>query len=72
MISHRPSKHNFDVVRSAGNSTYNFINPVRRDVVSAGLAGDNVTIRFQTDNAGPWILHWFVAPFLGLTFIPSF
>lgn len=49
--------HNFDVVRSAGNSTYNFVNPVRRDVVSAGLAGDNVTIRFHTDNAGPWILH---------------
>lgn len=72
MISRRHSKHNFDVVRSAGNSTYNFVNPVRRDVVSAGLAGDNVTIRFQTDNAGPWILHWFVAPFLGLTFIPSF
>lgn len=36
---------------------------MRRDVVSAGLAGDNVTIRFQTDNAGPWILHWFVALF---------
>jgi hypothetical protein len=39
---------------------YNFVNPVRRDVVSAGLAGDNVTIRFETNNAGPWILHWFV------------
>jgi iron transport multicopper oxidase len=36
---------------------YNFVNPVQRDVVSAGLAGDNVTIRFKTDNAGPWILH---------------
>ncbi|KAF8888045.1 Cupredoxin [Infundibulicybe gibba] len=30
---------------------------VRRDVVSTGLAGDNVTIRFTTDNPGPWILH---------------
>ncbi|KAF8999336.1 yellow laccase [Cyathus striatus] len=49
--------HTFDVVRSAGSSTYNYVNPVRRDVVSIGNAGDNVTIRFVTDNAGPWILH---------------
>ncbi|KZP16287.1 multicopper oxidase [Athelia psychrophila] len=49
--------HTFDVVRSAGNSTYNYENPVRRDVVSTGLAGDNVTIRFVTDNTGPWFLH---------------
>jgi len=28
-------------------------------VVSTGdtLTGDNVTIRFMTDNAGPWFLH---------------
>ncbi|KAG6828157.1 hypothetical protein H0H92_009008, partial [Tricholoma furcatifolium] len=31
--------------------------PVRRDVVSTGSSGDNVTIRFTTDNAGPWFLH---------------
>ncbi|KAF8888052.1 laccase 3 precursor [Infundibulicybe gibba] len=49
--------HVFDVVRSAGSSVYNYVNPVRRDVVSTGLAGDNVTIRFTTDNPGPWILH---------------
>ncbi|KAG6835987.1 hypothetical protein H0H93_012536 [Arthromyces matolae] len=49
--------HTFDVVRSAGSSVYNYANPPRRDVVSTGLAGDNVTIRFQTDNSGPWILH---------------
>ncbi|RXW15277.1 hypothetical protein EST38_g10573 [Candolleomyces aberdarensis] len=49
--------HSFSVVRSAGNSGYNFANPVRRDVVSIGGAGDNVTIRFLTDNAGPWIMH---------------
>nr|AFN10626.1 laccase 1 [Hypsizygus marmoreus] len=30
---------------------------VRRDVVSVGGASDNVTIRFTTDNPGPWILH---------------
>ena len=38
---------------------YNYDNPVWRDVVSTGTpaAGDNVTIRFQTDNPGPWFLH---------------
>ncbi|KAL1742758.1 laccase [Schizophyllum fasciatum] len=49
--------HTFDVVRSAGSSDYNFANPIRRDVVNTGVAGDNATIRFRTDNAGPWILH---------------
>ncbi|KAN0132864.1 laccase [Lactarius tabidus] len=49
--------HTFSVVRSAGNSTYNFDNPVSRDVVNIGTAGDNVTIRFFTDNPGPWFLH---------------
>ncbi|KAF8344403.1 laccase [Amanita rubescens] len=47
----------FGVVRSAGNSSYNYVNPVRRDVVSTGIAGDNVTFRFSTENPGPWILH---------------
>ncbi|CAA7264102.1 unnamed protein product [Cyclocybe aegerita] len=49
--------HNFDVIRSAGSSVYNVANPVRRDVVSIGAAGDNVTFRFTTNNAGPWIMH---------------
>ncbi|KAF5340497.1 hypothetical protein D9758_014548 [Tetrapyrgos nigripes] len=49
--------HTFDVVRSAGSSTYNYVNPPRRDVVSIGNTGDNVTIKFTTDNAGPWFLH---------------
>ncbi|PPR01726.1 hypothetical protein CVT24_001600 [Panaeolus cyanescens] len=49
--------HTFDVVRVAGSSQYNYGNPPKRDVVSIGAAGDNVTIRFQTDNAGPWIMH---------------
>ncbi|KAF8434370.1 laccase [Boletus edulis BED1] len=50
--------HNFDVVRIAGSTEPNFKNPVRRDVVSIGTgATDNVTIRFVTDNAGPWFLH---------------
>ncbi|KAJ6585758.1 yellow laccase [Mycena capillaripes] len=46
--------HNFWVVRSAGSTEYNYVDPVIRDVVSTGPAtSDNVTIRFQTDNAGP-------------------
>ncbi|KAF8493486.1 laccase [Russula emetica] len=49
--------HAFFVVRSAGNSSYNFVNPVVRDVVSIGNAGDDVTIRFFTDNPGPWFFH---------------
>ncbi|KAJ7241454.1 laccase 2 precursor [Mycena rebaudengoi] len=50
--------HNFHVIRSAGNSTYNFDNPVIRDVISTGeLTTDLSTFRFVTDNAGPWFLH---------------
>ncbi|KAK0488306.1 laccase lcc5, partial [Armillaria luteobubalina] len=49
--------HTFDVIRSAGSSVYNYKNPVRRDVVNIGTTGDNVTIRFTTDNPGPWFLH---------------
>jgi len=49
--------HAFHVVRSAGSTAYNFLNSVERDVVSAGSPGDNVTIRFTTDNPGPWIMH---------------
>jgi iron transport multicopper oxidase len=56
-------QHAFDVVRSAGNATYNYNNPVRRDVVNIGgnvngTEADNVTMRFVTDNPGPWFLHW--------------
>ncbi|KAI6001779.1 laccase [Pisolithus albus] len=51
--------HAFDVVRVAGNSTYNYVNPVRRDTVSLGTqaVNDNVTIRFSTNNPGPWYFH---------------
>ncbi|KAJ7457291.1 laccase [Mycena galericulata] len=46
--------HNFFVVRSAGNTSYNFVDPVVRDVVSTGGATtDNATFRFVTDNASP-------------------
>ncbi|TFK97223.1 laccase [Pterulicium gracile] len=50
--------HVFHVVRSAGSSAYNFVNPPMRDVVNSGdSSGDKVTFRFVTDNPGPWILH---------------
>ncbi|OAX36029.1 Cupredoxin, partial [Rhizopogon vinicolor AM-OR11-026] len=49
--------HTFDVVQSAGNSTFNYVNPVRRDVVSAGGDSQQIVIRWVTDNSGPWFLH---------------
>ncbi|OAX41113.1 laccase [Rhizopogon vinicolor AM-OR11-026] len=49
--------HAFDVVQSAGNSTFNYVNPVRRDVVNAGGIGQQMVIRWITDNSGPWFLH---------------
>nr|Q99055.1 RecName: Full=Laccase-4; AltName: Full=Benzenediol:oxygen oxidoreductase 4; AltName: Full=Diphenol oxidase 4; AltName: Full=Urishiol oxidase 4; Flags: Precursor [Trametes villosa]AAB47734.1 laccase [Trametes villosa] len=49
--------HTFSIVRTAGSTDTNFVNPVRRDVVNTGTVGDNVTIRFTTDNPGPWFLH---------------
>ncbi|KAM5532254.1 hypothetical protein V8D89_014093 [Ganoderma adspersum] len=51
--------HTFAVVRSAGSTAYNYDDPIWRDVVSTGTPAnnDNVTIRFTTDNPGPWFLH---------------
>lgn len=49
--------HSFDVVQSAGNSSFNYVNPVRRDVVSGGLQNQQMVIRWVTDNSGPWFLH---------------
>lgn len=49
--------HSFDVVQSAGNSSFNYVNPVRRDVVSSGLQNQQMVIRWVTDNSGPWFLH---------------
>jgi len=64
--------HKFYVVRSAGQTTYNYVNPPQRDVVSIGAAGDNVTIRWVADNAGPWFLHchidWHLDAGLALVF----
>ncbi|KAG2066219.1 laccase [Suillus decipiens] len=50
--------HHFDVVQSAGNSSFNYVDPVRRDVVSSGYENQQTVIRWVTDNSGPWLLHW--------------
>ncbi|KAG7450874.1 laccase [Guyanagaster necrorhizus] len=48
--------HSFDVVKSADSDTYNFNDPARRDTTA--VAENNLTtIRFRTDNPGPWFLH---------------
>ncbi|PFH47532.1 multicopper oxidase [Amanita thiersii Skay4041] len=50
--------HKFAVVRSAGSTRVNTLLPPFRDVVNTGAElSDNVTIRFRTDNPGPWIMH---------------
>ncbi|KAF8627146.1 hypothetical protein AX17_006363 [Amanita inopinata Kibby_2008] len=50
--------HSFSVVRSSGaDAPLNYLTPVRRDVVDIGGPGSNVTIRFETNNPGPWILR---------------
>ncbi|KAG6864209.1 hypothetical protein C0991_011545, partial [Blastosporella zonata] len=49
--------HSFYVVRSGTSDTYNWINPVRRDTVDTGGVDGRATIRFFTDNSGPWFLH---------------
>ena len=43
-------KHSFSVVRSSGQATPNYVNPIRRDVVSTGFGNDNVTIRFRVSS----------------------
>jgi iron transport multicopper oxidase len=44
------------------------VDPVQRDVVALGAAGDNVTIRFETNNEGPWIMHCHIDWHLNLGF----
>lgn len=49
--------HTFNVIQSAGNTSFfNYENPVWRDV-SAGIQGQQTVIRFVTDNPGAWFLH---------------
>ncbi|KAJ7196371.1 laccase [Mycena pura] len=40
------------LVQCANSSVYNYENP------TGPQTADNVTIRFVTDKAGPWFLHW--------------
>ncbi|TRM70406.1 multicopper oxidase/laccase [Schizophyllum amplum] len=61
--------HAFSVVRSAGETEANYVNPVRRDVVNTGTAvmgeeGAGAVIRFVADNPGPWFLHCHIDPHL--------
>ncbi|KAG1902259.1 Cupredoxin [Suillus fuscotomentosus] len=43
-----------------------------RDTVTTGNTGDRVTIRFITDNPGPWLLHchtdWHLSAGLAIVF----
>nr|BAO09158.1 laccase2a [Agaricus brasiliensis] len=50
--------HEFWVIRSADNDQ-DSVNPIKRDTVSGGTLqnGGVFSIRFTTDNPGPWILH---------------
>ncbi|KAF9445549.1 multicopper oxidase [Macrolepiota fuliginosa MF-IS2] len=58
--------HDFSVVRCADAGHFNFLDPVRRDVVNMGQTrGDFVSIRFKTDNPGPWIFHCHIDFHLG-------
>ncbi|KAG6909049.1 hypothetical protein DXG01_002201 [Tephrocybe rancida] len=47
--------NNFWVVKSMSAPDINTVNPIRRDVV--GVGGSGTTIRFRTDNIGPWFFH---------------
>ncbi|KAF5371470.1 hypothetical protein D9615_009594 [Tricholomella constricta] len=47
--------NNFWVIKSMTSNVTNTVNPIRRDV--AGVGGSGTTIRFRTDNFGPWMFH---------------
>lgn len=49
--------HDFWVVKSADSTEPKFNNVIMRDTVNAGYENQSVTIRFRTDNPGPWMLH---------------
>ncbi|KAE9405284.1 Cupredoxin [Gymnopus androsaceus JB14] len=48
--------HAFDVVKTSDSDSFNYVNPVRRDVTLVAFE-NQTTIRFVTDNPGPWFLH---------------
>jgi len=47
--------NNFWVIKSMSSNDTNTVNPIRRDVV--GVGGSGTTVRFRTDNFGPWMFH---------------
>jgi iron transport multicopper oxidase len=51
--------HTFDVIKTYDSPIYNFENPSRRDTTPVAT-GNTTSIRFVTDNPGPWFLHWYV------------
>jgi len=72
--------HDFWVVQSAESATPRWNNTIMRDTVNAGLEyapsdnkrNESTTIRFVTDNPGPWFLHchidWHLDMGLGVVF----
>ncbi|THU89658.1 laccase2 [Dendrothele bispora CBS 962.96] len=68
--------HNFDIIRTATQTTPNFVNPPRRDVVPIiGTDESNTTFRFKADNPGAWFLHchidWHLEAGLAIVFAES-
>ncbi|KAF5367142.1 hypothetical protein D9758_003875 [Tetrapyrgos nigripes] len=65
--------HNFDIVQTATQTSKNYVNPPRRDVVP--ILGGNTTFRFQSDNPGAWFLHchidWHLEAGLAVVFAES-
>ncbi|PFH47108.1 multicopper oxidase [Amanita thiersii Skay4041] len=47
--------NNFWLIKSMTSPDNNEVNPIRRD--TAGVGGTGTTIRFRTDNPGPWFFH---------------
>ncbi|KZT36926.1 Cupredoxin [Sistotremastrum suecicum HHB10207 ss-3] len=62
--------HEFAVIQAAGQSKPNYINPPRRDTVA--VYNNDVIIRFNTLNPGPWIFHchidWHLSQGMALVF----
>lgn len=48
------------------DQTHSYDDPILRDVVNTGDTGDEVTIRFTTNNPGPWFLHCHIGSFMHL------
>ena len=44
----------YDVQSAGDNTTFKYKSPVRREVVYADTQGQQMVVRWVTDNAGPW------------------